>query len=606
MKPRRMILLFSTFALAICLAACGGGSGGNSPEPIAVAFAAQPPSSLAPSKTATLSADVTNDSRGAGVSWTVTCGSPQCGSFSPSSTASGAMTSFKAPAAVPTGKTVIVSATSLSDSTKSVSTTITITTNPQPPPAALNDGTYVFHMAGEDVNNGGSPYYIAGAFTVKNGTITGGEQDFVDMALGASDSFIPSQSSLYTSGDGNIAVVLATADSNVGVNGIVTIHGSKVSSSRVLISEFDDFASASGTLDLQTDITMPSEGYAYNLSGLDGANPSNPLVMGGILNIVGNTISTTESILDYNDGGSVGQAQSFAAGEVSGPDSFGRITISLSPSAASGVPQFGMSGYIVGTNRIELIEDLPDALNGVLGGTALGQGSNTGKFSAANVVGKTYVYTAVGADGNGIATFAGGFGLNADGTVSGNIAVNDLTVVGGPSIRSGNWAIGANGRLTITNITPSLSTPFEFQLYLDGNGNALELGIDPTQATTGPGYLQTSAAINPGSYALGAVGFSSVNSNQPVWSAAGPVSIDSAGSWSGFTDYNVTAINQVTNAPLHATTNSSEGLFMITGLDVTNAGADAWGYYPIDGSRSIAIEVDKNQLGAILIENVRP
>jgi hypothetical protein len=606
MKPRQIILHVGVSILTTCLAACSSGPGGNTPQPIAVAFVAQPPESIALGKTASFSAEVSNDTNGAGVSWTVTCGSTNCGGFNPTSTASGAATTFTAPAAIPTGKTVIVKATSVTDNTKSVSTTITITAIPQPPSALLNDGTYVFHMSGEDVNNDGSPYYIAGAFTVKNGVITGGEQDFVDMTTGTSDNLVAARCSLYTSGDGNIAIVLATNDPSVGVDGLETIHGSKVSNTRLLISEFDSFASASGSLDLQTGTAMPSGGYAFNLSGLDGGNPINALVIGGILNIAGNAVSPAGSILDYNDGGSVGQGQSFAAGEVTAPDAFGRITISLTPSSASGVPQFGMSGYIVAADRIELIEDLPDTLNGVLGGTALGQGSNTGRFTAATVSGKSYVYTAVGADSNSIATVAGGFSLNSNGTVSGNIAVNDLTVVGGPSIRSGNWVIGADGRVTITDVTPSLSTPFAFQLYLDGNGNALEIGVDATQATAGIGYLQTSGAINPGSYAMGALGFSSVNDNQPFWSAAGPVNIDDSGDWAGFTDYNVTGVAQTTNVDLGATTNSIDGVIMITGLDMTNLGADAWGYFPVDGSRAIAIEVDKNQLGALLIESVTP
>ncbi|HEY6770803.1 MAG TPA: hypothetical protein VI386_39190, partial [Candidatus Sulfotelmatobacter sp.] len=46
------------------------------------------------------------------------------------------------------------------------------------------------------------------------------------------------------------------------------------------------------------------------------------------------------------------------------------------------------------------------------------------------------------------------------------------------------------------------------QIYLDGNGNALELGVDNSEATAGPSYLQTATSSDfEGSYALAGQGF---------------------------------------------------------------------------------------------------
>jgi hypothetical protein len=455
------------------------------------------------------------------------------------------------------------------------------------------------------VKEGGSPYYAAGAFTVKDGILSGGEQDFVDLNDGQTDTLIPSGCSMSTTSGGNLSIVLDTGDANVGVNGVLTLHGTKVSGSRVLISEFDSFASATGSLDLQGAVNALSGGYAFNLSGLDGAAQSNVLVMGGILNVAGNAVSVANSIFDYNDNGSVGQAQTFASGLVSNPDSFGRVTISLSPGLSSGVPQYGLSAYIVGPNRIELVEDLNDALNGVLGGTGLAQGSNTGAFNPGIVAGKTYVFSAIGADANGLATLAGGFTLNSDGIVSGDIDVYDLAASAGGQIGSGNWTIQSNGRITITNVTPSFGRPFTFQLYVDGNGNALELGVDDTQASAGLAYLQASGSVNPGNYALTGFGFSNLET-EPAWSAVGPVTLGATLNWSGFTDYNALGSGQNSGTTLSGVTVPSQGLFQIIGLDVTNRSADAYGFYPIDGSRTIAIEVDQNQLGTLLVEEVNP
>jgi len=79
-----------------------------------------------------IAATVTNDPQNAGVNWAVACGSePQCGYFSPFPTSSGVPVTYTAPTAIPSGNTVTVTATSVTDPTKSVSSTpIPITQNP--------------------------------------------------------------------------------------------------------------------------------------------------------------------------------------------------------------------------------------------------------------------------------------------------------------------------------------------------------------------------------------------------------------------------------------------------------------------------------------------
>ena len=62
------------------------------------------------------------------------------------------------------------------------SSTTTTTTPPPPPPVTgpLPDGNYAFSLIGEDAASG--QYSVAGVFTVSQGAITTGEQDFVDWA----------------------------------------------------------------------------------------------------------------------------------------------------------------------------------------------------------------------------------------------------------------------------------------------------------------------------------------------------------------------------------------------------------------------------------------
>ncbi len=448
MKLRPSSYLIALVLLVMLIAGCGGsGSGPNPPNPpvISVAFSPAAPTSINTGAKASLTADVSNDTANGGVSWSVACGSSACGSFSATSTPSGTATTYTAPAAAPSPATVTVTATSVTDATKSASASITV----GPPPVVLMDGNYVFHLAGQD---GAGNYYVAGAFTVKNQVIAGGEQDMTDDTDPGyyHDSLTASGSNLSLV-NGNIQIVLNTGDPNVGVNGVETLRGAIVSNARALISEFDAFATATGSLDQQTSVASPAGGYAFNLGGLD--TNDNTFVAGGILNISGANLSVGSSVLDYNDGGSPAQAQTFDSGTVGAPDAYGRVAFALIPSASSGLPAFNFAGYTVSPSQLQLVET-QDALNGVTGGTALGQGSNTGKFSQASVAGSSYAFEAIGQDvysqNSTIAQMAGGFGLNADNTVSGAMALNDLTLHLGAQITSGTYTIDPTGRVTLT------------------------------------------------------------------------------------------------------------------------------------------------------------
>jgi hypothetical protein len=51
---------------------------------------------------------------------------------------------------------------------------------------------------------------------------------------------------------------------------------------------------------------------------------------------------------------------------------------------------------------------------------------------------------------------------------------------------------------------------------------------------------------------------------------------------------------------------STGSVINIVGLDVGNTSTDEYGFFPIDGARTLAIEDDQNQLGVILLETVTP
>ena len=128
MTIKKSALLLISLAIISTLVACGGSSPTPPAPPavISVSLSSGLPTSLGVSTGQQITATVTNDSTNAGVDWTVTCGSNDCGSFSATHTASGTATTYTSPATVPTGGTVTVTATSTKNSTKTASATFTI------------------------------------------------------------------------------------------------------------------------------------------------------------------------------------------------------------------------------------------------------------------------------------------------------------------------------------------------------------------------------------------------------------------------------------------------------------------------------------------------
>jgi hypothetical protein len=613
---------------------------------ISVAFSSgmAPPASLAASAPATIAATVTGDPAGLGVNWSCTPAT-SCGAsnFSSASTASGTSTTFTAPS---TAGNVTITATSISDDTQSASATVAITSAAS---TALIPGNYTFWLAGTDAN--GSSYYVAGAFNVSNAGAITGEQDFVDYYYVLTQDTL--SGSYAVTPDGNLQITLNTGDPCIGpgANSTCTQTGStsagtgvevlnatltssvSAASSSARITEFDTWATASGQMEPQSvPAATPLGGYAFSVSGLDANSPPNALGIGGVVDVdTSGNISGTGSVFDENDGGTILQAQTFTGSMVTAiPDGNGRVTFTLNPSSASGVSQIVLIGYFVNSTHVRLVESF-DNLGGTTGGQAFAQ-TGTGGFSTTSFEGSSYVFGAVGSDNStdGVLQVAGVLTGNSDGsTVSGNLSFNDLTNMspqGGTTIAAGTYAVDSTGRVTLTNLTDSTTSPtftYTLQLYLDGNGNARVLSVDNNDEVDGVAGLQNSsltAGTFLGTYAMGAFG---VDPNfLDEFDAVGPVAADGIGTFPGFVDLNwifnptppgPTLTDQpVTPATFAAT--STAGIFTgnITGIDVTNcqaytptgAGctADAFTYYFVSPNSVVGIENDANQLTLIRFE----
>jgi len=384
---------------------------------------------------------------------------------------------------------------------------------------------------------------------------------------------------------------------------------------RFLLSEFDPTAAGTGSLDLQTAASMPEAGYAFAVSGND--MNGEPLAIGGILNFTSGALDTASSVFDVSlfnsaaNHASVLAKQAFQSGSVSAPDAFGRVTFTLAPVAASAVPAFAFAGYIIGTNRIQLVEssDASDVLHANSGGSALGQGANTGQFSAmsASVLNQSYAHGSGGVDPKGTAVMSGVFALQANGVLGGVVAVNDLTNIGAWNL-GGTYTVDATGRVSVsassltspTNATPPAAA-LGFQLYLDGNGNAMVMGADTFQTTQGIAYEQGGSFMLDGAYALSGQGLLAGKTPIP-WSAVGPVTATS-GQLSGTTDYTVITASPQSAVTLTGTQDAAASLLHLTGLDATDfSTTNDFAYYPVSGNRLWAIQTDNHGVSLLLME----
>lgn len=100
---------------------------------ISVQFATALPATLDVSASIQLTAVVKNDPTNAGVTWSIICASPDCGSVSVAETSSGVATTYTAPATTPVSMgginaAVQITATSVADPTKYAASTISIVT----------------------------------------------------------------------------------------------------------------------------------------------------------------------------------------------------------------------------------------------------------------------------------------------------------------------------------------------------------------------------------------------------------------------------------------------------------------------------------------------
>jgi hypothetical protein len=473
---------------------------------IAVSVAPNPATvaeDTSPQFTATVSFDPSNQ----GVTWTLTQGtpplpcSPACGTISSTSSPSGTPITYNAPSVVPSPAAVTLTATSMSDITRSGSSRFTVVN----PDSALN-GHYAFLFNGFD-DATGKQVAVAGSFTADGiGTITGGEED-INGPAGVHTLVTFTDGSTYTVGLDN----RGTATFSDSLGGKVTyafalgsLNAGVATKGRLI--EFDDSTGTSGTRGAGVmRLQDPTAFLQSKLTGLYGLGISGQDSSGGRIAAAGlfsadgagNISGGTE---DINDAGVVKNSVSFT-GLYSTSDANGRVTGSVTTTSTSQTTNFSL--YVVSASEAFLMTTDAESISGLESGTVLSQASTPYSNSSLNAAS---VFYEVGVNATpatksdvriGLFTADGSGGLTivSDENDGGSITANNTT--------SGfTYAVASNGRVTITG--GSGSPPI---LYLVDTNKAFFLGAD---GSVGFGFLEPQSSGTFGSFSITGTYFSGV------------------------------------------------------------------------------------------------
>jgi hypothetical protein len=434
-----------------------------------------PPAVLGTGGTASVAATVQNDSAARGVNWSCTPAAA-CGAFSPTSTPSGSMTAYTAPATVPTGGSVTIIATSVADSSKSASAVVQISGTGS---NATLKGQYSFLILAPTGNatTKGTTTFAGSVNLDGNGNILGGVEDIVstiyrDQADAILATSVDPVSSYSVDASGHGKMIFHTA------------HGETLSFSFVLTSASHAVIietggdPGSGTLDLQSgnfSTSQISGGYSFTMEGVDTAVPPTAKVaFGGVFSSDGQGNLT--GTLDTNIGGTVA-SQAFTGTISTTPDTNGRGTFTVVP--VPGTTRT-FTFYMVSSKVLRLFE--ADNVD-LVGGSAYAQGSATATLSG------KFVFEHSGWSSTGRAVAAGQ--LTADGMSKITGGVSDANLGGAapttPSVDhavSGTFAFtsGLEGTLTLTDAAGNST----FNIYMiDPSLNFL----DPNSSSSGGGAL---------------------------------------------------------------------------------------------------------------------
>ena len=298
--------------------------------------------------------------------------------FSPTSTPSGTTTTYTAPAAAPTGGSVTIVATSVTDSSKSASAVVVISGTAS---NATLKGQYAFLIMAPTGNAAtrGTTTFVGSVNLDGNGNILGGMEDIVStvyrdqadpILANSMDAF--SSYSVDPSGHGQMAFHTQNGET-------LSLSFALTSGSHATVIETGGDP-GSGTLEQSgTFATSQISGdYSFTMEGVDTfVPPTAKVAFGGVFSSDGQR-NITAGTIDTNIGGTV-TSETFAGSILAAPDTNGRGRFAIVP--VPGTTRT-FTFYMVSPKVLRLFED--DNVD-LTGGSAYAQGSGaatlSGKFA---------------------------------------------------------------------------------------------------------------------------------------------------------------------------------------------------------------------------------
>jgi hypothetical protein len=433
------------------------------------------------------------------------------------------------------------------------------------------NGPFAFSYTGSDA---GGFLAVAGSFVADGaGHITSGTQDINSGTAVITNTAVTGTYLVRADGRGTITLTSPTPNSNSTLDFVIVGGG------HALVTRFDNRATGSGTIDLQTTSAFSNAAlagpFAFSLSGID-TNAAVPLAIGGVFTSDASG-ALTAGVDDSNDNGLV----------ITNDPMTGSIPIA---STGRGIATLNtvrgtltFAYYVVDANHLKIVETntLP-----ALGGEAFRQ---TGPFTNASVSGP-FAFTVAGADLLNLNPFAAGGVVTSDG--AGNLASGIEDFNDGGSITTavpftGTYSIAANGRGTMTLNTAA--GIFSFVIY-PSSGGVLVLETDSRFLTSGTALQQQTTAFNAGSL-QGIYGMNfTASANGSELDSIAEFTADGVSKLTGIIDINNSGgitFGQSMTGTFIANSNGRFAMSLQTPL-----GPQSMIVYLVNGNRALFIEVD--------------
>lgn len=499
-------------------------------------------------------------------------------------------------------------------------------TNPPinpPPNGGFSDsnlnGNYVFSVTGTAATN--DFVTIMGVFTADGkGNITGG---FLDQNSTAQNGLILET---ITSGTYDVGADGRATGSAALPAGLITLQTTKAgsfqfayvltSSAHGLVTEFESFGSASGTLDLQANVTQSqisgqsfvfnltgSFGFGANLCGISTGGSPTPFATVGAMTLDANGQVAPPGVQDFND-------NCLSSGSTNVAITAGDIDLTTVPGTArltagtSSTP-YTFDVYPIDATHLKFIEiDAQPALVGDVftQASSLPTGDN--------------VFTIAGIDipVGGPFTAAGIFHFDSNGNILSDSFedINDVGTVGQAGAAAGGTAITgisaplSGGRTEITftsgfvngNGGIACSSNCIFAAYPSTGGLQL-LEIDDAGSTNGIAYPQSATTLASGvGYGMNLTGATSNSAEDDVAQFT-----NNNGVFNGIIDINDQGTTSFRNT--FSGNYSADATIAGRGVVDQTTNAPLLTTYVIDSSTAVAVSADSNfvGLGALVAQN---